>query len=298
MEYSFIEEEKYSIDNVEVPVQCIVMQAFKENFENEPVIKMHYHDYVEILYGLDCDLTVWCYGTKYNLKSGGLAVINSKNPHTVTSNSDCSTYVVIKFMPQILYAAEQSVLEFRYIIPFITSGDEYKKLFDASEVEGSDIPDIMEKIVYEWERRDYAFEIAVRMYAIRIAVWLLRSWQAVHGYNAPGVTPEVLGAIQKSVEYVQKNYSAATSREAAVLCAMSHSYFSRIFKRVMKRSFVDYVNYVRISEAQRMLVGTEKSVTDVALDVGFSTSSYFIDKFRKQVHMTPKQFAMRFRKST
>ncbi len=298
MEYSFREEEKYSIDNVEVPVQCIVMQAFKENFENEPVIKMHYHDYVEILYGLDCDLTVWCYGTKYNLKSGGLAVINSKNPHTVTSNSDCSTYVVIKFMPQILYAAEQSVLEFRYIIPFITSGDEYKKLFDASEVEGSDIPDIMEKIVYEWERRDYAFEIAVRMYAIRIAVWLLRSWQAVHGYNAPGVTPEVLGAIQKSVEYVQKNYSAATSREAAVLCAMSHSYFSRIFKRVMKRSFVDYVNYVRISEAQRMLVGTEKSVTDVALDVGFSTSSYFIDKFRKQVHMTPKQFAMRFRKST
>ena len=298
MEYSFREEEKYSIDNVEVPVQCIVMQAFKENFENEPVIKMHYHDYVEILYGLDCDLTVWCYGTKYNLKSGGLAVINSKNPHTVTSNSDCSTYVVIKFMPQILYAAEQSVLEFRYIIPFITSGDEYKKLFDASEVEGSDIPDIMEKIVYEWERRDYAFEIAVRMYAIRIAVWLLRSWQAVHGYNAPGVTPEVLGAIQKSVEYVQKNYSAATSREAAVLCAMSHSYFSRIFKRVMKRSFVDYVNYVRISEAQRMLVGTEKSVTDVALDVGFSTSSYFIDKFRKQVHMTPNQFAMRFRKST
>ena len=298
MEYSFREEEKYSIDNVEVPVQCIVMQAFKENFENEPVIKMHYHDYVEILYGLDCDLTVWCYGTKYNLKSGGLAVINSKNPHTVTSNSDCSTYVVIKFMPQILYAAEQSVLEFRYIIPFITSGDEYKKLFDASEVEGSDIPDIMEKIVYEWERRDYAFEIAVRMYAIRIAVWLLRSWQAVHGYNAPGVTPEVLGAIQKSVEYVQKNYSAATSREAAVLCAMSHSYFSRIFKRVMKRSFVDYVNYVRISEAQRMLVGTEKSVTDVALDVGFSTSSYFIDKFSKHVHMTPKQFAMRFRKST
>lgn len=298
MEFSFKEEKKHSIDNVEVPVQCIVMEAFKENLENAPVIELHYHDYVEILYGLNCDLTVWCYGTKYNLKSGGLVLVNSKNPHTVTSNSECSTYVVIKFMPQILYAAEQSVLEFKYILPFITSDDVYKKSFSAQEVADSEIPDIMEKIVYEWERRDYAFEIAVRMYAIRIAVWLLRSWQAVHGYNAPGVTPEVLGAIQKSVEYVQKNYSAATSREAAVLCAMSHSYFSRIFKRVMKRSFVDYVNYVRISEAQRMLVGTEKSVTDVALDVGFSTSSYFIDKFRKQVHMTPKQFAMRFRKST
>ena len=46
-----------------------------------------------------------------------------------------------------------------------------------------------------------------------------------------------------------------------------------------------------------MLVGTQKSVTDVALDVGFSTSSYFIEKFRKQVHMTPKQFAMRFGKN-
>ena len=161
-------------------------------------------------------------------------------------------------MPQILYAAEQSVLEFKYILPFITSDDVYKKSFSAQEVADSEIPDIMEKIVYEWERRDYAFEIAVRMYVIRIAVWLLRSWQAVHGFNTPGVTPEVLGAIQKSVEYVQKNYPAATSREAADLCAMSHSYFSRIFKRAMRRSFVDYVNYVRISEAQRMLVGNAK----------------------------------------
>ena len=78
MEFSFREEEKYSIDNVEVPVQCIVMEAFKENLENAPVMELHYHDYVEILYGLDCDLTVWCYGTKYNLKSGGLVLVNSQ----------------------------------------------------------------------------------------------------------------------------------------------------------------------------------------------------------------------------
>ena len=84
-------------------------------------ICLHYHDYIELLYGLDCDATVLCGASEIKLASGDLVIIKSKVPHNVMSNSEKSTYSVIKFMPQILYAAEQPIIEFKYIIPFITS---------------------------------------------------------------------------------------------------------------------------------------------------------------------------------
>ena len=42
--------------------------------------------------------------------------------------------------------------------------------------------------------------------------------------------------------------------------------------------------------AVALLVGTNRSVTDIALETGFSTASYLILCFREQYHMTPAQF--------
>ena len=63
----------------------------------------------------------------------------------------------------------------------------------------------------------------------------------------------------------------------------------------MNKSFTEYVNGIRISESERLLVTTNKSITDIALDVGFSTTSYFIERFKKQIHLTPKQFRKNYR---
>ena len=99
-----------------------------------------------------------------------------------------------------------------------------------------------------------------------------------------------MAIIQKALECVQKNPQYADLKSVADECGLSYSYLSRVFKRVMKKSFSEYVNYIRITEAQRLLASTEKSITEIAQDVGFSTASYFIDTFKKQVHVTPSKF--------
>lgn len=96
--------------------------------------------------------------------------------------------------------------------------------------------------------------------------------------------------IQKVIEYINRNYATANVAEAAELCSMSYSYFSRMFKSITQKSFVEYVNHIRITESERLLLTTEKSVTDIALDVGFSTTSYYIERFKNQLQLTPKQY--------
>ena len=52
-------------------------------------------------------------------------------------------------MPQILYAAEQPVIEFKYIIPFITSEGGDAGLFKRAELSNSQIPETIEKMMTE-----------------------------------------------------------------------------------------------------------------------------------------------------
>lgn len=283
----FQEEEKACLNGFEIPIQCILMEIKKGADETA----LHYHDYVELLYGIDCDTKILCDGKEYTMRSGDITVINSKQPHTVTVNSSTAKYIVIKFMPQILYAAEQSVFEFKYLIPFLADSEQYKKSFKRAEIEHSEIPSIMNRIMKEWNEKNYGYEIALRIYVTEIVLWLIRRWNTEEASaDLNGETDEVMASVQRAVEYAQKSFQDATSEEAAKLCNLSYSYFSRIFKRIMKKSFTDYVTYVKLSEAKRLLSSTDKSITDISFETGFSTTSYFIERFKSQVGMTPMKF--------
>jgi 23S rRNA (pseudouridine1915-N3)-methyltransferase len=48
------------------------------------------------------------------------------------------------------------------------------------------------------------------------------------------------------------------------------------------------------SDFKGLLVKTEKSMTDIAMDVGFSTSSYFILKFRQKNNISPLAYRKMF----
>ena len=74
------------------------------------------------------------------------------------------------------------------------------------------------------------------------------------------------------------------------MCNISYSYFSRIFKQITKHSFSEYLNYVRISEAEKLLLSTDLSMTEIAIQTDFSTPSYFIQQFKLHKFISPKQF--------
>ena len=79
----------------------------------------HYHDYIEFLYALDADMTVWMSGVPYKMETGDLIVINSGEMHTL-SFSQNSRYICVKFSPRVLYFDDNSLFEFKYVTPFLS----------------------------------------------------------------------------------------------------------------------------------------------------------------------------------
>ena len=96
--------------------------------------------------------------------------------------------------------------------------------------------------------------------------------------------------LKKALKFIAENYNTITAEQVAKHCGFSYNYFSHIFKEELGINFKDYVISLRLREAEKKLVSTDNSTTDIALSCGFSTSSYFITKFKEYKNMTPKKF--------
>src|SRR5215213_4657628 len=75
----------------------------------------------------------------------------------------------------------------------------------------------------------------------------------------------------------------------------SEAHFARSFKRAFRETPHRYLTRRRIERAQELLRGTDRALTDVALDVGFDTPSSFSRAFRQITGESPSAYAKRWR---
>jgi AraC-like DNA-binding protein len=76
----------------------------------------------------------------------------------------------------------------------------------------------------------------------------------------------------------------------ADLLHLTESNFCKFFKKATGKTYSDYLNEMRINEACRLLVQTEKSVNQIAFDCGFETLSYFNRVFLNKKGITPSGY--------
>jgi AraC-like DNA-binding protein len=97
--------------------------------------------------------------------------------------------------------------------------------------------------------------------------------------------------IEKVMDYAQRNYrTKIRAKEVASLLKMSEAGFSRFFKSRTEVNFTEFVNDIRLSEAQKLLIETKKSIQDISTDCGYDNLSYFNRQFKSHNNMTPKVF--------
>ena len=98
-------------------------------------------------------------------------------------------------------------------------------------------------------------------------------------------------AIYPAVVYIHNHPRDNISmKEMANLCHLSSSYFSRRFSQETGETFVNYINRQKIELAKVQLRGTNKSVAQIAGDVGYLNVSNFIAVFKRIEGITPSLY--------
>ena len=92
-----------------------------------------------------------------------------------------------------------------------------------------------------------------------------------------------------------KNYNNDISAlDCAKAVNISYSYFSRTFQKITGKQFRRYLNEIRINHAEKLMMLTNRSITEIAMECGFNDVSYFISQYKSLRGVTPNKF----RKST
>jgi AraC-like DNA-binding protein len=297
LEHAYYIEEKDTDGNF--PLQFSV--HIQETNGPKTMVYAHIHNYIEILYALSGEYQILLNNNEYYYSTGDMVLINSNEIHNIIALSEGSNkYIVLKFEPEMLYTTSQSLFEMKYVTPFILNESTHQKIFQKYEIEDTVIPNIIHGIHQEYREKKYGYELAIRANIFNLFLFILRSWneQNVDLNIYQYINRDIVARLQIVFDYIENNYqNEITAQQMANLCSLSNSYFSRLFKKIMKRNFREYLNYVRISKAEKLLITSEYNITEIAMMVGFSTCSYFIEQFKHYKEISPKQFLLKYMKN-
>lgn len=124
-----------------------------------------------------------------------------------------------------------------------------------------------------------------------VAVELLRQ----HATTTPKL-PQYRGGLpprqlQQVLDYVDAHLDQNIKLETlAQLLDMSQFHFSRLFKQSLGASPYQYLIQQRVERAKQLLQHSNLTITDIALDCGFSSHSHLSKQFRQVTGMTPKAY--------
>jgi two-component system response regulator YesN len=74
---------------------------------------------------------------------------------------------------------------------------------------------------------------------------------------------------------------------------LNQTYLSRLFKQKTGLSFTDFLTRVRLQEAKRLLLKTDRTIEEIAVAIGFKNNSYFTSVFKKREGIKPSEFRSR-----
>jgi len=97
--------------------------------------------------------------------------------------------------------------------------------------------------------------------------------------------------VNKLLNQLETSYEQKwTLGEMADESGLKRTQFSELFKYTTGESPLNYLTSLRIGKAIQMLEETDRSVTDIAMDCGFSSSQHFANIFKKKTRKTPLKY--------
>ena len=100
--------------------------------------------------------------------------------------------------------------------------------------------------------------------------------------------------INRILKYIKANFSEKiTLKMLAEYTHVNPVYLSSLIKKETNTSLSDQINIIRIAEGKKLLIYSNKSIQDIAYDIGFNYQSHFSTVFKKMENLTPLEYRVK-----
>ena len=282
----------YRIETEQEPIARTGIEFFYYDFrEHKKQVSPHIHSAVELLYIKRGEFQIFVDGKEFVIGEGDTILFRSNTIHRIYARQDGDVgYHVFKFSPDFLLSLAAPENRGLYLLQLALDKKDGKMIWSAEESERNGLKQAFACLIDASEHPSCGADIAMKVGASSVILALLRDLLDEEQTAPRGELPgeEVMRRIYDVTVYINEHYADPISAaECAAMAYMSYSYFSRCFYRITGKSFKEYLNVTRINRAEKAILTTDKSVTEIAGDCGFNSVSYFISTYKKLKGVTP-----------
>ena len=247
---------------------------------------MHWHPAIEIIMPVENGYKMIFSNAEVNLREGDICIICPGCVHSIVAPPTGRRIIFQPNTTTLRFMREVEIL-FSIMSPYcVITPEDYPEIHDT-------VKNMLINIREEYLKNAPFAEVSIYSQLLQMLVLIGTNYSTSSTsteYN-PVVKEEYAPKFMEICDYINEHCAEDLKLDdIADMSGFSKFYFERLFKQFAGTSFYKYVNQKRIAKAQELLVEPGVSVTDVALNCGFTSISSFIRMFKIQKGCTPTEF--------
>jgi AraC-like DNA-binding protein len=249
--------------------------------------EQHWHSFYEIGYCYAGSGSFHIGDQTFHVQQGDLMLFPPYEPHIaqLSPAQECRFYFI--YFSEKFFQEEDHQLLMSFRNTAIRSEDVIRKQY-------ADMPSF--KVMFatmqdEYRNKRSGFAAILRSTMLLLCVHLHRMEESAYTEASWSGMLRGLSQIKPALEFIHRFYKEQIGlKELADVLALSESRARHLFKEAVGKGFKEYLAFVRIQEAKRLLCASEPSVTEIYLACGFHSASPFYRSFQQLVGVSPLHY--------
>ncbi|MCH5138109.1 helix-turn-helix domain-containing protein [Clostridiaceae bacterium UIB06] len=246
---------------------------------------IHWHYATEIIYVLKGTLVVYINSVRYEIHENQMEIINVDEVHRLYSNHNDNKALVFHIDP---YFFEKYYTDIENMFFYTKSSTEHSQ----SSTEYDDLRTFLSRILCEIVQMQENYDEEIENILVTLLYHLINNFNYLI-YEKEELKEDVnlFQRYHSIYKYINNNYSSnITLQDIASKTFLSPQYLSHEIKYATGYSFTDLINLTRVEESIKLLLGSDKTISEISEEVGFSHTRYFNKNFKLHYRTTPRQF--------